>query len=220
MLLIDCISDLHMTWPDLPGGDILIIAGDMTYLGKIEELAKFSQWVNNLINYRDIIVIAGNHDFLFQRKPELAASILGNKVHYLNDSMIEVQGIKIYGSPITPQFGGWAFMKERGQELREHWNKIPEGIDILVTHGPPKGILDECPGLLNSLGVEHVGCQDLLKRVREVKPKYHVFGHIHEGHGRLISGGTTFINCALMDGDYKPVNKYQRIKYDNTVQHS
>jgi Icc-related predicted phosphoesterase len=120
-----------------------------------------------------------------------------------------VLGLKIYGSPITPRFYNWAFMADRGNDIAGWWAAIPDDTDILVTHGPPHGIGDLVRG-------RHTGCLELLKRVHEVKPTLHVFGHIHEGYGIYQSEEmeTIFANAAHMDGDYSPVNPPLEFTYN------
>ena len=112
----------------------------------------------------------------------------------MNEEII-IDGIKFYGSPNTPEFMSWAFMKQRGKSIAKIWKKIPDDTDVLITHGPPKGILDLCKD-------GHVGCQDLLERVYEVQPKFHIFGHIHESRGQHKENGTTFVNVTQLDGYY------------------
>ena len=114
---------------------------------------------------------------------------------YLEDSAVELLGLKVYGSPWQPFYGGWAFNLHRGPDLAAMWAKIPDDITILVTHGPPEGILDR-----NNWG-ENVGCRDLLGRVMELRPRLHVFGHIHEAAGRLDTLYTTFVNAATNNGE-------------------
>jgi Icc-related predicted phosphoesterase len=135
---------------------------------------------------------------------------------YLCDSGTEFGGLKIYGSPWTPEFFQWAFMKKRGPELKAVWDKIPDDVDILITHGPPYGILDKVD--LSSRGDEfkHAGCEDLLRRLEDIKPKLHVFGHIHSDGGKQLiykrpghgsENNTLCVNASIMDEDYNPVNR-------------
>ena len=118
----------------------------------------------------------------------------------MNDSGVTIHGINIWGSPITPWFYDWAFNRERGVEINKHWKLIPKNTDILITHGPPSGILD----LVNA--DRTVGCEDLLKRINSIKPKVHVFGHIHEAYGSEVSGYTKFINSSILDEHYEIKN--------------
>lgn len=201
-MIIVCISDTHnrLGWEALvPEGDVLIHAGDSTMMGSPEEVAEFDASLARL-PHRHKLVIAGNHDWFFyrnRRNPGLAQAFLKNAV-YLQDSLFEIDDLKIYGSPWQPEFGGWAFNLARGPRIKEKWDLIPP-CDILVTHGPPAGHGDEVCG-------EKVGCVDLLEAVRRVKPRLHVFGHIHEGYGVTDEGPTTLANVSVCDRGYRPVN--------------
>jgi Icc-related predicted phosphoesterase len=181
-----------------PPGRIFIHAGDMTGYGDLEEVVAFNEWLGTL-DYEHRIVIAGNHDFFFEKYPDRARSVLSNAT-YLMDESIEIDGIKIYGSPWQPFFCDWAFNLHRGEPLREKWAMIPDDTDILVTHGPPFGHGDELPG------PGHVGCEELLARIMEVRPRVHIFGHIHEGYGITYEGPTMCLNASCADANYKFAN--------------
>jgi Icc-related predicted phosphoesterase len=190
---IICISDTHNLHKDLkiPDGDILIHAGDMTCVGGIDELKEFNQWLGTL-PHRHKIVIAGNHDLYLDHVPSLANLLITNAI-YLNDSGVEIEGLKIWGSPISPNYQDWAFNRERGEAIRKHWEMIPEDTDILITHCPPFGILD-----FTDTG-KHEGCSDLLEIVQQkIKPRLHVFGHIHDAHGQVKIGETLFVNASIV----------------------
>jgi hypothetical protein len=145
--------------------------------------------------------VAGNHDWIFQKDRQVAENAL-NRVGavYLQDSEKTVGGLRIYGSPWQPIFCDWAFNLS-SPDLKEKWARIPEGLDILVTHGPPHGYGD-----LNPQN-EHVGCEHLLTRIDEVKPRYHVFGHLHGAYGRWERGSTTLINASICNEAYDPLNQ-------------
>jgi Icc-related predicted phosphoesterase len=199
---IVCISDTHTLHKNMkiPDGDLLIHAGDVSSRGKLEEIIQFNDWLGTL-PHRHKVMIAGNHDFYFESNPPHAKSLITNAV-YLNDSGIEIEGIKIWGSPVQPWFYDWAFNRQRGEDIRKHWDLIPTETDILITHGPPYGILDE------TARGELVGCEDLLKVIQQrVKPRLHVFGHIHEGYGKTEIGETIFVNAAMVNLQYRPVNQ-------------
>ncbi len=202
---IDCISDLHGHSPKLDGGDLLIIAGDLTARNEIHEYGWFMDWLDEQ-KYDCKVVIAGNHDGMIENG---LVKIEGKNVHYLCDSGIEFNGYKIWGSPYTPMFCNWFFMRHRGMDIKQHWDLIPKNVDILVTHGPPFSILDACEDLDGC--IQYCGCKDLHKRiVNHVKPTLHVFGHIHEGYGIKNPdekyGNTTFINASIVNRDYQNVN--------------
>lgn len=183
----------------VPAADLVIHAGDIGMAGGPGEVADFLRWWRGLPHPHKVLV-AGNHDWLFQRDPAAARSLLGDCL-YLEDSLAVVLGLRIYGSPWQPSFMDWAFNLERGPEIRARWDLIPQGVDILVTHGPPLG-----HGDLVERG-EHAGCADLLETVLDrVKPRWHCFGHIHEGSGVSMEAGVTFVNAAVVDARYAPVN--------------
>ncbi|RKP27380.1 Metallo-dependent phosphatase-like protein, partial [Syncephalis pseudoplumigaleata] len=177
-----CMSDTHNSvdgeFP-VPEGDVLIHAGDLTYTGTKRQVANTVTWLTNLPHPVKLI-IAGNHD-LTQAIRSIWAMAAGHGIHYLEDAAHRLDGAHggwlVYGSPWQPEFGGWAFNKPRGAPLREVWDRIPEATDILITHGPPRGILDRV------VTGESCGCDDLLVRVQTVRPIVHIFGHIHEGRG-------------------------------------
>lgn len=188
--------------------DLLIHAGDITWTGEYNILADFNAWLEKLSWIEHKVVIAGNHDRSLEKQPGLAQGILTNAI-YLCDSMVDIEGLRIYGSAWTPQFGrNWAFMAERGKDIARFWRCLAEGQvkpDILLTHGPPHGILDTV------YSGEQAGCEELAKAVAIVKPKLHVFGHIHEGYGRIEKDGTLFVNAATVDEHYRPTNPPQII---------
>lgn len=196
---ITTISDTHGLHHQLqlPGGDLLIHAGDVCNRGSQEEAANFIDWFEKQ-PYTYKIFIAGNHDFFFENfTQQEIQDILPKNIFYLNDTGIEIDGINIWGSPITPEFHNWAFNRKRGEEINNHWQLIPNNTDILITHGPVFGILDKTFHNLN------VGCEELLKAVKNIQPKYHVFGHIHEAFGSLNEKETTYINTSSLDLFYK-----------------
>lgn len=183
----------------LPGGPILVHAGDVSSRGTEREIRQFLEWFSKL-QYRHKILIAGNHDFFFEVADSAAVSELLAEypgITYLNDSGITIEGIKFWGSPITPFFHNWAFNRYPN-EIQTHWDMIPEDTDVLITHGPPKGILD-----LAEYDQVHVGCPFLMERVKLIKPKVHVFGHIHEARGRQEVDGTVYINASAVTLKYE-----------------
>lgn len=200
-----CISDthsMHRLIPEIPTGDVLIHAGDSLGQGTLENVAEFNDWLGNL-PHRHKIVIAGNHDWAFQKTSELARETLFNAI-YLEDNGVEIDGIRFWGSPWTPTFLDWAYMLDRGAPIRQKWQQIPQNTDVLITHGPPMGIGDVVDmGYKNS----HVGCQDLLDRIDQLKfLKTHIFGHIHEGYGQYRRGWMQLINASTCTDRYEPTN--------------
>jgi Icc-related predicted phosphoesterase len=201
------ISDMHGQHGRLkvPDGDILVVAGDFTTQGSFTEIANFNGWLGGL-PHKHKIVIAGNHDVMFEKDPGFARSLITNAI-YLQDEGVEVMGLKFWGSPWTPFFCNWAFNLRTGEERRQKWERIPEGLDVLITHGPPAGILDR------TYDGEHVGCSELLAKLAslESEPRLHVFGHIHEAAGRERHPGfrTEFVNAGALDGRYVPKDQLQ-----------
>jgi Icc-related predicted phosphoesterase len=200
------ISDTHNLHDrvSLPKGDVLIHAGDLTMSGNLSELEKAASWFqDNLSKFDYIIAIAGNHDFCFEDNRAKHARDLMNDagIIYLQDSGINISGVEFYGSPWQPWFYDWAFNSQRGEDIKKHWDAIPEGTDVLITHGPPHTILD------NVYDGGTAGCEDLLNRVRIVKPKVHVFGHLHQGRGHREFAGTHFFNATVVNKDYTVVHE-------------
>lgn len=196
---ITAISDTHGLHHQihLPGGDMLIHAGDVCNRGTAAEALDFMNWFSNQ-NYTYKIFIAGNHDFYFESEQNTTIkSLLPESVFYLNDSGIAIEGISFWGSPITPEFHNLAFNRKRGVDISKHWDLIPHKTNVLITHGPPYGILDRTFQNLNA------GCANLLTKIKETNPQYHIFGHIHEGFGLTKRNQTTFINAASVDFNYK-----------------
>jgi Icc-related predicted phosphoesterase len=197
------ISDTHNKHNalKLPEGDMLIHAGDVSGQGKQSEVENFLKWFSEQ-PHKHKIFIAGNHDFFFERMPEeYIASMIPDNVIYLNDSGVSVNGVNIWGSPVQPWFYDWAFNRQRGVNILQHWDLIPINTDILITHGPAHGILDQTQNGTKA------GCVDLLNTVKKIRPKFSICGHIHEAYGQEISLGTTFINASVLDLSYQLVNK-------------
>ena len=172
----------------LPKGDIIIHAGDITDHGHKKEVLDFLDWFSEL-DYLYKIFIGGNHDFYLDEQAVELLALIPSTITYLNNNGIEIEDIKLWGSPVTPALPDWAFGKERS-EMAAHWKHLPNEIDILITHTPPRGVLDLSSALMQ------LGCQDLLIKVQEIKPKYHIFGHVHAGYGMIKKDGVTFINAA------------------------
>jgi hypothetical protein len=222
----------------LPGGDLLIHSGDISSLGRETEVKRFVKWFNDINNYTNKIFIAGNHDMTFDReqllrdklahfegkteydtecaegKPAWLEELLGihlrPNVFYLENNFVILDDVKIWGSPITPSFGyGWAFNKDRGYDINQIWNRIPNDTDIVITHGPIYGYCDRT----NREGL-NVGCDQLYHRLNEVRPQLHFSGHIHEAYGyRHTDWGYAFNGCNC-DLSYLVNNKPMTFEYD------
>jgi Icc-related predicted phosphoesterase len=208
------ISDTHNKHKqlELPEGDILIHAGDFSGVGRDSEVKNFFKWLTiQSEKFEHVLFIAGNHELSFEVKPAWLESLLEklpNNVHYLEDSGIVIDGMKFYGSPWQPEFYNWAFNLRRGLELSEKWSLIPEDTDVLITHGPPKHMCDYMPWDLTN-----IGCQDLFERVMKVRPKLHVFGHIHVGYGYKEYDGMLFVNASSCTEQYELLNKPVVVEY-------
>ena len=223
---ITFISDTHskhrQITKDLPGGDLLIHAGDMSSMGYKREIEDFCKWFDGINNYDHKVFIAGNHDWGFINQiqlsltgeaevPDETQQILNSykTFDYLFDSEVllsatekdgtEKYRVNVYGSPWQPEFYNWAFnLPRRGENLKSVWERIPETTDILVTHGPAYGFVDT----VYYRPAEHLGCELLTERIGIIKPKIHVCGHIHTGYGHFFDGTTHYINAAVLDERY------------------
>jgi len=208
------ISDTH-TYHDqlqIPQGiDMVIHSGDCSNprdpYNNEPEVRAFIDWYKQL-PIKNKIYVAGNHDTSIEKKLVIKKDFTDAGIIYLEDDLVEIQGLLIYGNPYTPNFGNWAFMKDR-VKLDRYWPQaMPDYVDILVTHGPPKGILDKSYDRNNYL--ECCGDKSLLNKVLQVKPKYHLFGHIHNckdivnaGMQKLSTCDTWFSNGSVVtDGKF------------------
>jgi predicted phosphodiesterase len=213
---ITILSDTHTKHRycenDLPGGDLLIHAGDFMNSGyNPMDAIEFFQWFDEIENYDFKVFIAGNHDRWMQDKTEESRGILtGYKtIEYLQDDWMtvgdsdphdpNVKTAKIYGSPWQPEFYNWAFnLPRNGEELKSKWDMIHEDTDILITHGPAWGFLDDVEGNRNV----HLGCELLAERIKQIKPKIHICGHIHSGYGHYFDGYTHYFNASVLNERY------------------
>jgi predicted phosphohydrolase len=192
------VADTHTFHRDLvvPDGDVFIHAGDMCRGGDLDELALNVEWLRSL-PHRHKVLLAGNHDWAFQRDPAAARALVADFV-YLQDSEATLDGLRFYGAPWQPEFHSWAFNLPRGPALAAVWSKIPAGIDVLITHGPPDGIGDRVSDARGT------GCVDLRRRITEVSPRLHLFGHIHQDGGLWTHGATTFANVTTWECERAP----------------
>lgn len=207
---ITCISDTHNQHLHIPpdwleGGDVLVHAGDISGRGSLKEVEEFLAWFNEL-PYTHKIMIAGNHDFWFEKMSTFAVNeMLAEKypnITYLNDSGVEIDGVKFWGSPVQPWFYDWAFNR-MGTDICRHWDMIPLDTDVLITHGPMKGFLD-----MTLRGVS-TGCPYLLEKSAEMTNlKLFVCGHIHEAYGKFeFPDGGVFVNASTLNFNYQVQNK-------------
>lgn len=209
------------------GGDIIIHAGDALVRGDLVEFQKFIDWFCEL-DFIHRIYVAGNHDFIAENNTALVRQMCSERgVIYLQDEEIIIDGIKIYGSPNTPFFYDYAFNCARNEAeralynkplIKRYWDNIPEDTNILVTHGPPYGILDELHYVNGDPKGQFVGCVDLLDAVKRIKPDIHIFGHIHYHGGRQVcKDGTSFYNVSVCDETYYPSNPVTVIDYIDNI---
>lgn len=247
-----CISDTHNRADEIeaqiPNGDVFLHCGDFTHYGTYTEVENFNSLLGRL-PHRHKIVIAGNHELTFDRRilpateplkphPRMSEEVLLRNREflqsrglnhmswllknciYLQDSETTVYGLRIYGSPWQPEFYDWAFNLWSLEDLKYVWSKIPSGVDVLMTHGPPQGRGDRCCMNLEA------GCPALLSEVQNrVRPKFHVYGHIHEGRDPLwnkdegfsTDGTTTFINAAILNRSYE--NVFPPVIFDIPLPH-
>ena len=217
---IYCISDTHGKHAslELKEADIIIHAGDATCQRdpnlNAPELEAFFNWFSSLNMYKYKIYIPGNHDTSFAKN----LVPVPKNITVLCHNEIEIEGCRIFGSPYTPTFGvGWAYNVDRGK-IGRLWNQIPDDIDILVTHGPAKGILDLTIDR-DTNNPRQCGCGSLLHEIKVKSPKYHVFGHLHDERGIFNAGRlelplikTVFINVSVVDLRHELVNHGSIIK--------
>ncbi len=221
-MIVDCISDLHGYYPKLEGGDLLIVAGDLTASDKQSQYLVFREWIRSQ-DYRKKIFICGNHDNCIEQGTFYFNEEWMGATH-LRDEAIEFEGLKIWGSPWTCAFEGMnphckAFTVETDKELKRKWDLIPEDTDILITHEPPLGFMDQVDRV-TKWGTKqfNVGSSSLYDKLygQWVRPKLHVFGHVHEGYGHISKildmPGTQMVNASHVNEVYEPVNKPIRIE--------
>lgn len=207
---IVCISDTHgLGWDvEVPEGDLLIHAGDLTSRGSGAAWLRGCEWLGSLMHPHKVL-IAGNHDFFAERNEDQARLYAERAgIEFLQDSGINIEGLNVWGSPWQPEFFNWAFNLPRGKALADVWAQIPDNTDILITHGPPYGWHDK------TVRGDYVGCIDLLQRCSRLESlKLHVFGHIHEAYGvsgplnNALANSVYAVNASTCTLNYKPTNK-------------
>lgn len=234
---ITVISDTHtrhglIPMEDLPGGDLLIHAGDIMNSGyNKNDILDFCTWFHSLDQYENKVFIAGNHDRMFENHPKEVEALINPylNIDYIQDDEFVIYGdgpegnspndnIRIYGSPWQPEFYSWAFnLKRNSLELSGKWEAIPDNTDILITHGPAFRTLDTVEGR----PWDNLGCELLAERIERLKPKIHVCGHIHSGYGYVFKDGTHFFNAAILDERYEYTQKPMTFDWDkdtNTIE--
>jgi len=194
--MLGCTHSMHMA-VQVPDGDVLIHTGDFTGRDTFAEFPKFIKWMSEQ-SHEHKILISGNHDEPFHHAEIMCAD---HGVKYLCDASLIIDGVKFYGSPWTPEFYSWHWMKPRGMQMKKAWDNIPDDTDVLVTHGPPIGCMDKTDEGVNA------GCEELLAAVKRVKPKVHCFSHIHEGYGWTTYDGGGGFNVSIVNRRMQPVNE-------------
>lgn len=193
------ISDTHNKHESLeiPECDVVAHCGDSTMHGDLGEYLVFAKWFGRL-PAKHKVLIPGNHDFCLQEMLDICVHETdGYNIRLLLDSGVILDGVSFWGTPWVPNLINWAFYGNR-EQLIQRYSLIPEGINVLLSHGPPRGIMD-------NVRVENVGSVELLNETLDVKPRIHAFGHIHEGTGmRRMEDGRLFINCSSLDERYQP----------------
>lgn len=193
------------------GGDAIVHSGDATGRGEKGEILPFLDWFEDL-DFRFKIFVPGNHDWGFERAPEYYREECEKRnIILLVNQSIEIEGITFWGSPATPWFYSWAFNYRRtieqaatfgGPPIQDIWKLIPDKVDVLITHGPPYGILDELVYADGTPNGQLVGCEELLNVIKRVKPQVHIFGHIHCGYGEKHLDGTSYYNASICGESY------------------
>jgi Icc-related predicted phosphoesterase len=211
MLKCIAISDTHMhslkSLLEYRSADLLVHCGDLLGYGDMKEWYKVFEELKAVRDqFKHMIIVPGNHDRYLENCTYFCKEDLkGIDAHLLIDSGIEIEGKKIWGSPYTPTFGNWAFMKD-DWELSSKWEHIPENLDLLICHGPAQGTLDFVPVGGN------VGSFTLDYEVKKKKPKVFVFGHIHHSGGQMKKvGDTLYVNASICTEKYLPYNKVMEI---------
>ncbi len=211
------VSDTHTMHRqiELPDGDVLIHCGDWTHRGEEHAITDFLDWLASQ-PHKFKIFIAGNHELSLEgvtreKSLKLIKSYTDtiNNLYFLENSGVTIDGLNFYGSPVTPYFCGWAFNVQRGKDIAAEWKKIPDNVNVLITHGPPYGILDLVEDFGSNKGRDlHQGCKDLEERIKDLREvELHCFGHLHTDGGKSEKvKGVTYVNAAICTEEYRPTN--------------
>jgi len=216
MTKIVAVSDLHGHFPDIPKCDLLLIAGDILLdAGVVDQLC----WLEGLVRpwlekipAKEVVFVAGNHDTIYEEARGIVPATL--PWHYLQDSGVELFRLKIWGSPWQKRFNDWSFNTDE-EHMTRQFGFIPDDTDIVVTHSPPFGIRDYVP--TKTKVKKSLGSTSLRKRMFEVRPKLHVFGHIHHAQGKYIKTWknkttTVFANVSYVGENYRPMGRFMEIE--------
>ncbi len=232
--VLDCVSDTHDAhaslvfppWTPPPGyRRLLLHAGDFSYRGGHDELGRFVAWLRGLPHERKVI-IAGNHELSFDgktprrdRSQPIASGhdLFAGIADYLEESSVEIDGLRVFGSPYSVRFFDWAFQTDPGPDAEARWAKLPLGTHVALVHGPPRGFGDACRDHRAGGRLVHVGDEALLARLRVVKPLACIYGHIHEGFGTITDepSGTLQVNASSLDERYVSRNAFVRLFVDD-----
>lgn len=215
-LKLVAISDTHELhhYVTVPEGDILVHCGDWTNKGSPTAMKKFLDWFSAQ-PHKEKVLIAGNHELSLEgagrpKALQLISNYTGDHFHFLENSSVKIHGLNFYGTPATPFFFAWAFNFQRGKDIAMEWAKIPDDVNVLITHGPAYGMLDDVEDSLSNMGRDlHQGCEDLAKRIKDLKDlKVHLCGHLHTDGGQQVTkDGVIFANAAICTERYSPANK-------------
>lgn len=213
---IVAVSDIHGKWNKLkiPECDVLISAGDYSFTGERHIVRNYHEWLNEQ-PATHIISGQGNHEVWVENNFEEAKQIALTacpRAFFVEEGGITIDDINFWYSAITPWFHDWAYNRRAGRDIEEHWKKIPENTNVLITHGPPYGILDTVP-FPDGTPKERVGCWTLNAYIERIKPDIHIFGHIHHSHGQKHENGISYYNVSVCDEQYVPSNGITVIDY-------
>jgi Icc-related predicted phosphoesterase len=199
------LSDTHMLHRrlDVPGGDVLVHSGDLSGEGASDDYIDVFGWLDSM-PHKHKVLVAGNHDSLFQKNAKMIRRRLPKSVTYLEGSGTVIDGLSFWGSPWTVGYPWMAFTYRAIEGRESPWTSVPANTDVLITHGPPHGILDR------DYEGQRIGDISLYKRVEAVRPKLHLFGHVHDQNGEMSRFGTTFVNAAVGD-DHEDLNLSRKI---------
>jgi predicted phosphodiesterase len=214
LVVISDTHDMHSKI-SVPDGDTLIHCGDWTNRGDPFAIEKFLDWFSSQPHKKKMF-IAGNHELsLDGLRSKAVLSFIkeytdkDSNLHFLHNSSVVIDGLNFYGSPATPFFCNWAFNFHRGKDIAAEWKKIPDNVNVLITHGPSYGILDLVKDNISNKGRDlHQGCEELAKRIKELKElKLHCCGHLHTDGGKYQKvNGITYVNAAICTENYQPTN--------------